>query len=210
MEIKDSLLYRWAEERQRANAEEQRNIQELWERRLWNEEHFLVWAQRRYNYRAGSKHGYLTKTAAGAGEINWLYKYGRDYFVLTCTHAQFEAYILGQLYYRGPWYYTKSHWKRREYWYTAHGVDHRQRMGYRGGAEKKQLSEKEISRREWRERKGFRRDKAKGRGWYGGNRKNWAKASSNRGERRYVRQRLQQGKEVTLTHRWWADPWMWD
>lgn len=195
-------LEKWAEEKRRAQAEANARLQTVWDKHFFSESDFLKWADTYYNYRLCSFN------TSKDGIIGWLFKYGKDLQLLSGSFAEFRDRYLENPGRNRP----RRYWLRRrgEYWYTAHGVDFHQRMGYRGGADKKQLSEKEVFRREWRERKQLHRDKAKGRGWYGGNRKNWAQKSSNRSERRYVRQCLQQQKEIKYTHRWFNDPWMWD
>ena len=75
---------------------------------------------------------------------------------------------------------------------------------------KKILSEQEISKRDWREKKQFRRDKAKP-NWHNG-RKTYYKHLSNRMHRQWVREKLKhQDFDFNDTdYKYWQDPWMWD
>jgi len=96
-------------------------------------------------------------------------------------------------------------------WYDWHGVEHRERVsGTRNVSRPKEISDAELQRREWRERKGFARDRAKERHRW---RKTWAKKISNHCHRVWERQQLHRadwdnmiGDYTRITH----DPWMWD
>lgn len=146
--------------------------------------------------------------------LQWLYKWGRDYQVLSMDFAQFCALIvkdkdgLGRWPPRQTYYRYKRRWR---YGLPDYFLDFRVRH-HHAHVPKKEISENERQRREWRERKQFRRDKARnGWGWprRGCGRKTWAKRLSNRKERSHVRKCLHHDREI-LPHLWFVDAWMWD
>lgn len=137
--------------------------------------------------------------------LSHLYKEGQIYGLILMDFNQFKSIINRR---------RSNRWShRQEYWFTDHGVDFRERMSYgrRPHHQKKVLSEVERSRREWREKKGFNRDRIR-RYWYG-SRKKWAKKFSNRSHRAMERELLQRadwdlfldGIPKNL-----FDPWDWD
>lgn len=144
--------------------------------------------------------------------IQWLYKYGRDYRVLSMDYNQFSRTLIGWPHESRRQYKKRLRKKMREraqrssrFWDP---LPYRVRNHH--VTEKKELSSEEQSRRAWREEKQFNRDKSRFEGWRrGGSHKTWAKKYSNRAERRHVRERLHNDKEI-LPHRWFNDPWMWD
>src|SRR5271154_5088669 len=90
--------------------------------------------------------------------LTWLYKWGRDYRVCGVDFEQFKREVLTGHEYR----YGR---RRRRFYYSRHDIwDSRPRPPH-AHVQPKVLSEQEIARRDWRERKGFSRDQ-KQRGYH--------------------------------------------
>lgn len=94
-------------------------------------------------------------------------------------------------------------------YYPRNGAHFRQKVPL-GITEPKNISEDEQSRRDWREKKGFRRDKSRrhSRSW-----KKWAKHFSNSEWRHHEKQFLEQEQWDELPTKLpkdWFDPWRWD
>jgi len=102
--------------------------------------------------------------------LSWLYKLGRDTCKLNCSYQQFANGILHRV---APYpnYYGTYHRRIKYYWrgykydeskpYTYYWIaEYRQKVGYQKKEHhsKKEISEKELNRSEWRERKGFAKD----------------------------------------------------
>lgn len=148
--------------------------------------------------------------------LGWLYKLGRDLRVLPLNFEQFKREVQSN---PDPYGWTRRKWRKRyapreRKGYVLcgpHQEPYRQRNQH-AHVPKKELSEKEIARRDWREHKQFKRDKCKGKGWFRGcGRKTWAKRYSNRMERRHVHECLHHGREDEIeSHRLFQDKWMWD
>lgn len=146
--------------------------------------------------------------------LNWLYKWGRDYQVLAMSFDEFCNQIVERnrpTYPYGSTLYRRYYRRGRRGYLPDNWLDFRVR-NHHAHVPKKILSEDELQRREWREHKQFKRDRAR-RGWSyncrGNGRKTWAKRFSNRKERRHVRQAILAEKEIK-PHRLFQDKWMWD
>jgi hypothetical protein len=147
--------------------------------------------------------------------IDWLYKLGRDRLVLRMAFDEFEDLLKsGNAPYIGyPWS-TSSRWRGYRNWIS---------QGYFRGPrsyvkathhEPKVLNGTEQAERDWRDRKQFKRDKAR-HGWSyrGGSSKRWVKQICNRSYRRYEKLRIKNEDYdalETITPKDWFDPWMWD
>lgn len=166
-------------------------------------EFFWYWVKEEYsshnqNYTENQKEQYLQH----------LYKEGQTFGLILMDFNGFKSIMTRNNRGRGRrWGY------RQEYWYTDHGVEFRERMSYgrRPHHKKKVLDETEIRRREWRETKGFNRDRQ--RKYYYGSRKKYAKKISNRSHRAMERQLLaRQDWDLFIdgVPKDLFDPWMWD
>lgn len=108
--------------------------------------------------------------------------------------------------------YDYKYWKRN-YRKRTSRYYYRQKRGYikQDFHEKKQLSEKEITRREWRKKVKAPRDQ--GTRFYSGRYKRLATKAGNRCERRFIKAQikdLDHDEYFNQPKRHWANPWDWD
>ena len=145
--------------------------------------------------------------------LNHLYKEGKLFHIVEVDFNEFQSRLAS--------FFNRNHRGGRRYrrfpdgqWYYRHGnIDFRERMSYgrRPHHQKKVLSEQEVSRREWRDNKGFNRDRQKAY-WYG-SRKKWAKHFSNRSHRAMERQMIHRqlwDRFINGVPKDIFDPWDWD
>jgi hypothetical protein len=151
--------------------------------------------------------------------IKWLYKLGQDLQRVRMSFDEFD-YILGEksipYEYDARWRYRHSGWGR---WggyrnWVAQGYFRGPRSYVKATHhEPKVFSGTEQADRDWRDRKQFKRDKAR-HGWhYRGGSKRWVKQICNRSYRRYEKLRIKNEDYdalETVTPKDWFDPWMWD
>jgi len=188
--------------------------------------HFINWAYRYYHriktgnssysiaLRPWVQHGYVPRERLAQTAAR-LFKVGRLHHVLDVNFETFwrridpEGWVTPR-----DAYSHKVHKRPSAYkdFYPRDGAHFRQKVPLRV-VEKKVVSEKEQSRRDWREKKGVNRDKAN-HGWrYGTGRKTWAKQYSNKCFRRYESQMLHHERYEDLfmgKRKDYFDPWDWD
>lgn len=110
--------------------------------------------------------------------------------------------------------YRNYRWKPAKFsWSWNHEQRHRvcRKFVKRPHHKKKELSEEQITKREWRERKGFAKDKSKAY-WRRGAGK-YYKRFSNQMHRAYVKQQIINKNWDNLCnndYKYFLDPWLWD
>jgi hypothetical protein len=139
-------------------------------------------------------------------KIEELYQQGRlSGYLELMDFKQFEKKMTKNCY---NWYSDrdwKKNYTRRHYKYNRNNGEHFQQ----NGTEKKVLSEHEQAKREWREFKKVRKDKAKAY-WQLGRKSYWTRMGR-KCERRFVRQQLQKGNyDFPMDDRAFVNPWDWD
>ena len=141
--------------------------------------------------------------------VSHMFKEGKIYQIIQISFDDFKTRVLrkhknlreGRRYYRSSFS-----------WYSYHGVDFREPLAYvrRDHHVKKELSEKEVSRRDWRESKGFNRDRRRPH-WT--SRRTYAKHISNRMHRAHTKACLQKERYDDLTSfldKNFKDKWLFD
>ncbi|MDD3412387.1 MAG: hypothetical protein PHY47_00130 [Lachnospiraceae bacterium] len=141
-------------------------------------------------------------------KIEGLYHEGRlaGYLELM-DYAQFEKLLSKNKY---NFYYSK-HWARdrlrNHYKYNRNNGKHFQRPNYKG---KKEVTEHEEAKHEWREFKQVRRDKAKAYPYWCARKSSRVKPAI-KAHRRYVKQKLAKGDyDIEVDYKFsFSDPWDW-
>lgn len=148
--------------------------------------------------------------------IGQLYWEGRILGALDVDFLQFKLILTGD-----RKYHHKQRQKTRRY-YPRHGALFRQKVPTGYGSKKCEESEAEKARKDWREYKQFRRDKARRGGHWrrGGTRKQFAKQHCNRWHRKFEHEACEKmRKNPEAWERWEADipdmkdvhdSWFWD
>ena len=154
--------------------------------------------------------------------VYWLYKLGKDYQIPYLDYKDLYLFLTGNhvyshknKYYNG--YYRYNNNRSDTYWYDKRHIDFRERQGFhKQHCEVKIESEKDISNREWRERKGFNRSRSRHKNWRVGIRaRSQAERDSSRSFRRMEKQKIKQSKWEDLADsnqlsKLYRDPWNWD
>lgn len=169
---------------------------------------FLVDAQ---HYYQAKKWSHSPDNVVCANKIDyrtlaWLYRLGQDHLIIRFPFKLFCHLVL-HAYLRNPYDPCAPHPRYRP-WYLR-SIDRGYRIRHHHVTSPKIWTEKEIRQKEWREKKKFKKDKSKGKGWCRQGQKTWAKRISNKKERQHVRHCLHHGKEIK-PHRLFQDKWMWD
>jgi hypothetical protein len=149
--------------------------------------------------------------------IDRLYRIGRYHHVLDADAITFWKKLDPEGWSPPRGSYSHKVYKRSEKYedyYPRTGAHFRQKVPLRI-ADKKVISEKEQSQRDWREKKQIRRERANHGGWaYGKSRgKTYAKMESNRCFRRHEKSEIHHGRYEDLFMRKrkdYFDSWDWD
>ncbi len=148
-------------------------------------------------------------------KLNYLYYEGFFiYKVLMCSWEEFLLAITTNKSVYPSYRQTKANYCSGQ-WYWTHGVDFREKLSYqrKPNHQKKQIGEKEASKKSWREKKGFDKDyRHQNKSCYG-KRKSIAKKFSNRAYRRMEKKLIHTGQYDLLSSKKdksFFDPWDWD
>lgn len=175
-----------------------------------NQEEFLVEAYKFYRTKVYSE-VYDVCFGPDWKTVDWLYKLGRDYKVLSIDYDQFVRILTGEQknYYHGKYHPRRSYSYRRSYSHFCDPEDYRVLKGFTyNGQDKKE----KPSKNEWWEHKGIVKDRRRAaRRW-----RSWGKSFKhfNKRKHRQLERQAIKAERYEELHQWSykqaEDPWSWD
>ena len=139
-----------------------------------------------------------------------LYKY------LKCSYQEFSDYLTSGRIPRSCWNYTEGYWSNYwiRYWDRDICIHFRKKLSYqkKENHSKKEKTEEQIAKDDWRDKKGFKKDQAKCHKRRGCP-KDWKK-QANRDHRAWERHNIDKANWTELAntkkYKGFQDPWLWD